>query len=298
MHPQIIRANIALFQGKRAETQRLIEDYLAELEDPQAARRDPLVLWLDAQARAQHTERLDGLRALIEQTPPDNPYHRMAQAYLHDEDRYTGLLNSMGQGFRPSRWQIIAGLVLLAVVAAAVILFSQQEAPAPPPTVEIAAEDTPVPTATVIVQNTPIAFGDGAPLQAEYDPLDGILTVLSYDPALRHVVNAQGETVEPLEGTTFYGLELEFRCLLPVCNDVPEAELFARLNDGSRMRASDLRVAGQPTLEGGIGRGFTVRGWVVFQLPRNERPAELVIWQRPNAGSEERPPEILVPLPQ
>ena len=305
MNPRLIRANIALFQGKRSETRRLLEEYTAEQPD---ARRSPIVLWLDAQSQPRQAERTSGLNTLVENAPPDDAYHRMAKNYLADEQHYAGLLDTTGKGRTIRPWQIIAGIVAIGVVLAAFVLLGQAN-PQPAvileeeetPTVEATEElPTPTPSPTPIVQNEVqvIRLPDGSLPFADYNRSGGQITVSGVDPALLAVVDARGVPQEPLTGATFYGLLLEFQCLMPICNNVPEAEIYIRLSiDGSGVQASDgLFVAGEQPLAGRAAQGQKVIGWVVFELPRNNPPSDLVVWPFAPTGSDERPEEIVVPL--
>src|SRR5574337_874803 len=87
---RLIKANIALFKGERAETLRFLQDYVAEFgfsleRDPDA----PLVMWLDAQAQTERDERIRRLRILVNSVPGGNYFGQLAQNYLRDEDRLT-----------------------------------------------------------------------------------------------------------------------------------------------------------------------------------------------------------------
>lgn len=302
MNPRLIRANIALFQGKRSETRRLLHEHAAEEPD---SRRIPMVLWLDAQSQPRQAERLSGLNTLVEHAPPDDPYHRMAKSYLADEQHYAALLDTTGQRRAIRPWQIIGGIALLAVVMVGFVLLGQAS---PAPVVleeEVTEEPTPVPptatpSPTPIVQNEVqvIRLPNGNLPFAEYIRSGGQITVRGVDPALRVVVDARGAPQEPLTGATFYGLLLEFQCLMPICNNVPEAEIYVRLSlDNAGVKATDgLFVAGEQPLAGRAAQGQTVQGWVVFELPRNNPPSALVVWPFAPAGSDVRPGEIVVPL--
>ncbi len=308
MNPRLIRANIALFQGKRSETRRLLAEYAAEQPD---ARRNPMVLWLDAHSQPRQAERLSGLNSLVENAPPDDAYHRMAKNYLADEQHYAGLLDTTGQRRTIRPWQIVAGIIVLAVVVIGFVLLGQGN-PEPEPeldpglivveevTEEPTAAPTPTPSPTPIVQpeTQEIRLSDGTLPFAEYIRSGGQITVRGVNPDLKTVLDARGAPQEPLEGATFYGLLLEFQCLLPICNTVPEANIYVRLSlDNSGVQATEgLFVAGEQPLSGRAAQGQTVQGWVVFELPRNNPPSDLVIWPFAPAGSEERPAEIFVPL--
>ncbi|MAS35135.1 MAG: hypothetical protein CL610_14080 [Anaerolineaceae bacterium] len=300
MNPRLIRANIALFQGKRSETRRLLQEYVSEQDDPQTAQRSPMLLWLDAQARARHSERIDGLRTVVDNAPPDSPYHRMAKIYLDDEAKYQDLLDGDQQRPGVRRWAMIGGglVALVALVAVIIVVGQMTGAPA---VVDEVTEEPVIPTATVIVQNTPnpATLSDGALPRAEFIRSGGTITVRGIDPAVRVVVDERGTAQQPLEGATFYGLLLEFQCLLPICNNVPESEIYVRLGiDESGVRATDgLFVAGEQVLSGRAAQGQTVQGWVVFEVPRNNLPDALVVWPFAPTGSEERPDEIVVNLP-
>lgn len=306
MNPRLIRANIALFQGKRSETRRLLEEYIAEQPD---ARRSPIVMWLDAHSQPRQAERMNGLNILVENAPADDNYHRMAKNYLAEEQRYAALLDDTGKGRALRPWQIVAGIVAIVAILGLFVLLGQASQPTPEVTeeplfiiTEEATEElpTPTPSPTPIVQNEVqvIRLPDGSLPFAEYIRSGGQITVRGVDPALRAVVDARGVPQEPLTGATFYGVLLEFQCLMPICNNVPEAEIYVRLSlDGSGVKATEgLLVAGEPQLAGRAAQGQTVQGWVVFELPRNNPPSDLVVWPFAPTGSDERPQEIAVPL--
>jgi hypothetical protein len=303
--PRLIRANIALFQGKRSETRRLIEDYAVEQEQPEVARREPMILWLDAHARPRHAERIEGLHTLVEHAPADSAYHRMAQNYLEDEARYARQLEADQQRRPgPRRWQVIGALLLIAVVIGAFIIFGQLTTP---PEVEIeptATEEPPTLTPTVIVQNTPapmrLADGSEPTTLFENTPYDGAITVRGVDTDVRYVVSASGARVEPADaGARFYGLLLEFQCLIPLCNNVPEAELYVQLTTGNfRVLASEgYVVAGEEIMAQRRSQSQTTRGWVVFEIPIANPPSALVVWPVSASGRDERPEPIVVNLP-
>jgi hypothetical protein len=303
VNPRLIRANIALFQGKRSETRRLLEEYTAEQPD---ARRTPMVMWLDAQSYPRHAERMNGLNALVENTPPDNVYYRMTKNYLADEQHYATLLDTQSQR-RPIRpWQIVVGLVVIVVVVVALVLLTgpgqQTSQPTVTPTIDVTDEateepPTPIPSPTPIVQNTPQVIQLSTP-GANYEDQGGIITIVSIDSAVRVVVDGRGEQMQPASGAKFYAFQLQFRCILPICNEVPQAELFARINSSfPDVAASEgLFVAGQPSLGGRVGLGEVVTGWVVFELPRSVAPTALVVWPLPPTENDERPAPITIPL--
>lgn len=303
VNPRLIRANIALFQGKRSETRRLLEEYIAEQPD---ARRSPIVLWLDAHSQPRQAERMTGLSAVVENAPPDSPYHRMAKSYLADEQHYASLLDTSGTGRRIRPWQIIAGVAAVIVALVAFVLFGQASQPIPEETevaqvveTEEATEEppTPTPSATPIVQNTPQVLQLSTP-GANYEAQGGTIRIVGVDSTVQVVVDARGAQVQPASGAKFYAFQLQFQCILPICNDVPQAELYVRINPSfPDVAASEgLFVAGEPALTGRVGLGELVTGWVVFELPRTIAPTALVVWPLPPTENENRPGPILIPL--
>ena len=68
---KLVKANIALFKGGRGETARLLGDYRAAGGGEPALA--PMVLWLDAQAQPDRSERIKRLNVLIANVPPDDP---------------------------------------------------------------------------------------------------------------------------------------------------------------------------------------------------------------------------------
>jgi hypothetical protein len=304
VNPRLIRANIALFQGKRSETRRLLDEYTAEQPD---ARRSPIVLWLDAHSQPKQAERMSGLGTVVENVPPDDPYHRMAKSYLADEQHYAGLLDTSSQGRRIRPWQIIAGIVGVVVVLGAFVLFGQAGQPPLPEETEEAVvlvteeateePPTPTPSPTAIVQNTPQVIQLSTP-GANYEAQGGTVRIVGIDSAVQVVMDARGEQVQPADGAKFYAFQLQFQCILPICNTVPQAELFARINSSfPDVAASEgLFVAGEPALAGRVGLGELVTGWVVFELPRTIAPTALVVWPLPPTENEERPGPIIISL--
>ncbi len=316
MDPRLIRANIALFKGKRFETKRLLDEYVVDQENPDQARRDPMLLWLDAHAQPRHDGRVGGLRTLTEHAPPDSSYHHMARGFLQEEEHYASLLDPAKKrrsGLRP--WQIVGGLLMVGLVGVTALILMNQPAPVimeateEPATEEPTAEPTALPTLTPTpVQNTPapIRLADdvtpsSANFVSEREQLayDGNITILNIDSDIRFVVDESGNQVLPADfGAKFYGLLLEFRCDIPICNNVPEAELSVELgSDGFRIVASEgLSIAMQPTLAPRVSQGNVSEGWVVFEVPRINAPTSLVIRPNQDPDSEEEPVEIEIPL--
>lgn len=73
MNPTLIKANIALFNGSRAEARRLLAGYQAQVGTTPAPEEASLVQWLSAQAQDDRDARVEGLRRLLQTASPNDP---------------------------------------------------------------------------------------------------------------------------------------------------------------------------------------------------------------------------------
>jgi hypothetical protein len=299
--PRLIRANIALFQGKRRETRRLLDEYLAEQPDETRA---PVILWLNAQAQHTHDDRLQALQQLIDSTPPEDVYHQMASGFVRDERDFAGkLAQPTGRqrrilGLR--LWQLAGVLVLIGLVTVAMVLLTSGalnpagEEPVDLTTAtpaSIAAEVTPTPEQNPLreVTSSRAEYPESVPI--------GEIQVIGIDADITSVVDGQGAALQAATGAKFYGLHLEFTCRQTMCNSVPEAQLcvgftLQRLR-GICATAGLLRAGDQTLLDQRAALGSAVQGWVIFEIPEQLVPNRLLIL----LPGEDEPQEVVLEIP-
>lgn len=268
MHHTLIKANIALFQGDKAETRRLIREYREReapgLDDPDTS----MVLWLDAQSQVDRDERLRQLQALVAQTEPQDGYAQLAYTYLQEEEHYRRLLNPEKKRPYPARvW-----LMVMVTVCFGGILFAFGSGilrlPGQSRSQETAINDSPRtetgdPTATLPDKSQPLVSDS---FMARYPA--GILRVAAVEDDSERVIDLRTESpVAPVPGARFYVLSVIFECRSAICATPPESELAVRLDNGQYVAArSDVRIAGAPILEP-VALGRTTAGWVIFEIP-------------------------------
>ena len=279
MNPTLIKANIALFNGSRAEARRLLNDYQAETAGAPIADEATLVQWLTAQAQDSRDARVEGLRKLLETASPSDPYARLASQYLADEQKAevaakTDTVSEDGSAAPARRRGILgvawwkAGTFALAGVIVGVILMtlfgggSGGTAVAQVPTLRPGTVATAVPGTPVPDLSTPIP-----PELHQTDYLRGTLQVSRMEDNSLRVVDEQGNPISPVTGTRFMALKLVFECGQGTCTNPPEAALAVVLDDlSAEPRRDNARIAGETVLEP-VGEGFSTNGWVVFQVP-------------------------------
>ncbi|MFN8377635.1 MAG: hypothetical protein U0452_03090 [Anaerolineae bacterium] len=302
MNPTLIKANIALFNGSRAEARRLLGDYQAQTNGTPDPEEATLVQWLNAQAQDNRDDRVSGLRSLLQTAPPNDPYARLAAQYLADEKKAeeaaaTDTVPEPGE--TPERkvrgvlgvawWK--AGVFALAGVIVGVIVmtvFSGGSASTGP---SVAVVPTTAPGTTLAGTpppdlSTPIP---GELHQTTYP--DGILQVTRIEDGSLRIVDQQNQVATPVPGTRFVALKLLFECRGGsggICRNPPEANVGLLLDDlvTQAPRLSDVTVAGEGTFQP-VAQGNTTDGWVVFEVPDTRDLASLaVLPTRPEATPE------------
>ena len=267
LHPKLIQANIALFNGDRAEVLRLTQAYRAE-HDPRSDNDQAMsmVLWLEAQAQNDHYVRLDGLRTLTAATPTDDKYSRMAQFHLQIEDVYRVRLNPPRKR-RRTYWTIGTMIVIIIMIIVGGVLVSG-----------LTNGDDPVNELVVDVESTPLPTPSATPLPDNSQPLTiedhtsrypgGILQLTAYELGSERVLDDNSFVrVLPIDGAQFVAFRIIFECRQGICDDPPEAELSLQLENGDMIsRRDDVVIAYELPLER-IALGRTTSGWVVFEIP-------------------------------
>lgn len=312
MNPTLIKANIALFNGSRAEARRLLRDYQAQV----GATPDPadasLVLWLTAQAQDSREARVDELRKLLAAAPANDPYAKLASQYLADEQKAeeaaaTETVPEPGEPAQPARRGILgvawwkAGAFVLAGIVLGVIVMSlfgggssgTAVAQVPTPLPGTAAPATPA--GPLPDRSTPIA-----PELHQTDYPDGILQVTRIEDASERIEDSDGNLVTPVDGARFVALKLLFECRQGnggICRNPPEANVALVLDDFTQSpRLSDVNVAGEPLLSQ-VAAGNTTDGWVVFEVPNTRDLLSLAVLPvRPVATpalNEEQEPQFI-----
>jgi hypothetical protein len=286
---RLIKANIALFKGERAETLRFLQEYVEEFgfsleRDPDA----PLVLWLDAQAQTERDERLRRLRHLVNSVPSGNHYSQLAQNYLYEEARLTE--HSRG-GFDLSGWRVALLVVMvgLLVLGGAALLNSRTPAQTPTPP----SPTPPAPTAIHLPDLSQALVADS--FTANYP--HGVLQVTALEEDSRRVIDSRDQTLAtPVPGARFYALSLVFECRGGICNKPPEAQLQLQLDNGDLLPIREnASIAGQPMLQP-IALGRTTAGWVVFEVPLISSVKALVV-SAPDPTSADAFAPVTIALP-
>lgn len=264
--PKLVQANIALFKGERAETLRLIEEFRQQHTARIGEEHQVALLWLEAQAQGDHTDRLRLLRELTA-VPVPSVYHRLAQELLGDEDAYQASITKADAARqRATRLALVfAGLagVLFMILLGSGILFAP---PSEPISSAVAVTETPAATPTT----TPLP-DQSRPLAAESFTkryLGGILQIAAFEAPSARVISAEnGDPLSPVTGAQFIALKLNFECRTGICNAPPEATLAVQLDSGDLITArQDAQIMGQQPFQP-IALGHTTTGWMVFEIP-------------------------------
>lgn len=305
MHPLLIKANIALFNGARSEARRLLDEYRAEVP---GAKPTPMVLWIEAQAQDSHEARLERLQLLVETAGANDYYARQAQAFIDDESRYSGK-PARGSG---SRTASLAGVplwkaALFAIVGAAAsfVIFTALDPAQPAPPVQPAAENGGVTSADATLgivaaeplnlPNRSVTVDNPDNFIAQYP--QGILQITAYEDNSERAANIRELVVlNPTTGARFYAVKLLFECRAELCQNPPEASLSLELESGSEINAMQgVAVHGEPLLQP-IARGRSSSGWVVFEIAEDSVPARLIITPAGSAALE-TPQPVFIELP-
>lgn len=289
MHPTLIKANIALFKGERAETLRLLDEY--RVENPADSADVTMLLWLEAEAQTDHDERLSRLYALMNRADPDDTYGRMARDYLQMEEFYAAQLQPR-RHFNPV-WLLVIGVV--AVIAVGFIFAVTNSRQPETPSAEV---DETLPSPARAIQPT-LPPDNSRALMAEtftaqYDA--GILQIKAFEDRSARVVDAEsGAPLVPIPGARFYALEINFECRSSICDAPPEAELHLQL-DSERLleRRADVYIEGESDLLP-VALGRSTTGWIVFEVPLLNRVEALRIEPLSTEGGRAAP--IVIELP-
>ncbi|MEO0560588.1 MAG: hypothetical protein AAF125_00640 [Chloroflexota bacterium] len=280
--PLLIKANIALFKGERAEVLRLLQQY----ENERAATDDlhaNQVMWMRAQAQPTDDARIEMLYDLIGRATTRDAYTRMAREYLEAEESFdppppssAARWTRLGLGVATLFILVLGGTFLLGALGESV--------PEPTP---VAQAPTPTPTVLPPDLSQPLLVES---FTRQYE--SGILSILAFEDPSRRVTDTQtGGLVEPVAGARFYGLQARFECRSGICNTPPEAEITLRTdNDDVIPLRGGVTVAGAAPMEA-IALGRTTSGWLVFELPSLSRAEELIIV--PILAEEDAPPIVI-----
>lgn len=270
MHPSLIKANIALFKGERAETLRFLQDYVSEFgfsleSDPDA----PLVMWLDAQAQTDRNERIRRLQILVGSALSDNHYSQLARNYLNEETRLGGIHVSQPAQPRRTLFFALLGGMLLVIVIALIVARPQQPPEQTPPNTAL-----PEPTALNLPDRSQPLVADS--FTARYPR--GILQILAVEEDSKRVVNTREQTLAiPVEGGRFYALNLSFECRGGICEHPPEATVALQLDNGDLIEPkSEVSIAGERLMQA-VALGRSTAGWVIFEVPLVSPVKALVI---------------------
>jgi hypothetical protein len=288
---RLIKANIALFKGERAETLRFLQEYIDEFgfsleRDPDA----PLVMWLDAQAQTERDERIRRLRILVNTVPANIYYSQLAQQYLYEEDRLTAPASGgfeLGGIGRTALLVVIGGA--LALGGAALLRGGM-----PAQTTSVGTV-TPSPTATEM--NLPdmsqALVADS--FTANYPR--GVLQVTALEEDSKRVIDTSQQTLAtPVPGARFFALSVVFECRGGICNEPPEAQLALQVDNGDLIPVrANASIAGQPTMQP-IALGRTTAGWVVFEVPLISTVRALVV-SPPDPTSDQAFQPVTIALP-
>lgn len=302
MHPKLIKANIALFNGARSETRRLLDEYRTEAEE---SKPTPMMLWLDAQSQDTRDQRIERLHVLLEETGDNSRYARYAKAYI-DEERKFG--NKPLPGSHGGSGLAILGVsawkaVLFAIVggAMAFIAFSAFN----PGTGAVQSVTTPPPgfatpggailggeSATPL--NLPNLSTPVAPelFQAQYPR--GVLQITSVEDNSQRAADIRELVVlTPITGARFYALKLIFECRQGICANPPQARLTLELEGGVEIPAMDnVGITGENLFQP-VAEGRSTNGWAVFEIPLDSTPTRLVITPASTEATETPTPVFI-----
>lgn len=304
MHIKLIQANLAFFDGKRAETRRLLDEYVTEIGGLKPNNSDAaMIRWLQAHSQERLEERIQHLRTFIEQADAHSRYYQLTYQYLTDEDAYADQLDSATQEDRQPRqimgvalWKIgvfllagaLIGLISMSFLTAGQNSSSTSNSGSQPTALSQIETDN----SQQLPDNSESLVMDS--FRASYP--DGILQIAAIERISERVIDIQTSSpVNPVNGAKFYALRVMFECRTAICNTPPEADLFLRLVDDLLVPVrDDVRIAGESTIEP-IALGRSTTGWIVFEIPVNAVVLDLVIQSR-----DQRDPfdPVTISLPQ
>lgn len=287
MHPYLIQANIALFEGNRAEVRRLLDAYCAEVGGGEINTETAgMIRWLEAHSQDRLEQRIEQLR-ILETMPNAGSYARLANQYLADEDHYQSQLNIKPK-VEQSRWMFMGvpawkigvfGLVgaLTAMVILSFITAGSGQRIQTAADVDNTLNESPAESTLNLPDKSQPLLMDSH--RASYP--DGILQIAALEDFSERVVSNESSTpVNPVNGAKFYALRVMFECRTAICNAPPEAALNLQIGDEMLVPVrDDLFISGESTLEP-IALGRSTAGWIVFEIPANARVDALVIQSR------------------
>lgn len=291
MHHKLIKANIALFNGARAETLRFLEEYdeeVGKMSDPAAL---SLYLWLEAQSQSTREDRIAALEALVQQVGTDDTYGRLAQAYLDEERAYEAEQQQSGRAPRVLGLPVWAVVVILVFVGIGAFLGIMLLVPP----ADVGAGDT-TPTAPPVISQgnlttTDLAIGE---YEAQFD--SGLIQLTALADNVTDVIDInQGIPLEPIGGARFYAVNMVFECRIAICDQPPEADLYLRLDDNQAVQSRRFAVVqGEAMLEP-VAQGNSTTGWVVFEIPEEGVVTGLAVF--PDSDAFETPTPSIIDLP-
>ncbi len=291
MDARLIKANIALFKGERAETLRFLQEYVDEFgfsldSDPDA----PLVMWLDAQAQTERDERIRRLRILVNSVPATSHYSQLAQNYLYEEDRLSAASDHVSSGMSRRRIAVIVAAASLVLLVGVMLLTANNTNQ---PTALETPTASPAPTALSLPDLSQALVADS--FTANYPR--GVLQVTAFEEDSKRVIDSRENTLAtPVPGARFYALSLVFECRGGICNEPPEATLSLQLDNGDLIPVrGNASISGQPTLQP-IALGRTTSGWIVFEVPLISSVKALVV-SSPDPTSEQTFEPVTIALP-
>jgi hypothetical protein len=324
LHPKLIKANIALYNGSRVEARRLLDEYLQEsgktlpsqaaeiqsgkskIKVPVANEAESHVMWIDAQAQDSREDRIKRMQALIEFAPPNDPYVKMARQALEQEQKFAPEEEESPEIPGESKSRIpreIVGVPMakalgflgvgFAVGLIALLALGIGGTPARQVVASNVVTDfapTQVALAATLPPSREIRI-DPNTHRLEY-PRARLEIVASEDYSERVVEVRSGEPLQAVQGARFYALKLIFTCREGICNQPPEAALSLLTDDSDVLpMIRGAGIAGETILEP-VGLGSSTTGWVVFELPQNSNPNALVITP-PVEGNQTPQPQLI-----
>lgn len=256
-HPAIVKANVALFRGERAEARRYLRDFVDEGGDEGAA----VALWIDAQAQDRREDRLERLQLLVMRVGESEHYGRLAARMLEESQANLNHAPHNGAGMGWRLWAGIGAALALVVVIILAINGGQGADVIPEVTQQVMTVATPPTTA---IPNRSIALApEGYSVQYEA----GRLTITQVEDQSARVVDFNGVSITPIPGARFYALEVRFECRAGICNDPPEGTLRLRVDNQIVINRREGAAIINGERLAAIARGRDTRGWIVFEIP-------------------------------
>jgi hypothetical protein len=291
MNRKLIRANLALAKGERAEAERLLRQMRGDgiASDPE---QRALMLWLEAQAQHDRAARIRKLYDLINIVPAENPYSQLARDYLQEEEAYALPDETVSTVWwlRILSWKV-ALFSLFTVFAVALVFFVLSPRSPIDELVQATQSPPPATAAAILPDRSRPLVADG--FTARYER--GILQIAAVEDDSARVMAVDGETrITPVEGARFFALNVYFECRQGICNAPPEASIALRLDDGTLIAAKENAIiAGEPIFAP-IALGRTTRGWLIFEIPVINGVSALVVI--PHTADRTTPEPLLIPL--